>query len=61
MRKDGAFYWVVVHITAKFNDKGETISFIALRKTPGLLTLEEMKDVVLNKNKIGKLRQVLNV
>jgi aerotaxis receptor len=43
MRKDGAFFWAVMYITAKFNDKGEIIGFIALRKKPGLLTLEEMK------------------
>lgn len=43
LRKDGAYYWVVVLVTPKYDEKGELCGFIAVRKPPGELTLEEIK------------------
>ncbi|MFZ5375566.1 MAG: PAS domain-containing protein [Campylobacterota bacterium] len=43
LRKDGAFYWVVVMVSPKYDDKGELCGYIAVRKPPGELTLEEVK------------------
>ena len=34
LRKDGKFYWVVVHIVPKFDDDGNIIGYIASRKIP---------------------------
>lgn len=34
LRKDGKFYWVVVNIVPKLNEKGEVIGYIASRKVP---------------------------
>ncbi|MDD2828429.1 MAG: PAS domain-containing protein [Sulfuricurvum sp.] len=44
LRKDGAFYWVVVTVTPKYNDANELCGFIAVRKPPGELTLQEIKE-----------------
>jgi len=43
LRKDGAFYWVVVYVSPKLDDNGDIIGFIAARKVPEGLTLEEIK------------------
>ncbi|MCK9371659.1 MAG: PAS domain-containing protein [Sulfuricurvum sp.] len=43
LRKDGAFYWVIVLVTPKYDEHGEHCGFIAVRKPPGELTLEEIK------------------
>lgn len=43
LRKDGAFYWVIVLVTPKYDENGEHCGFIAVRKPPGELTLEEIK------------------
>lgn len=43
LRKDGAYYWVIVTVTPKYNDEGELSGFIAVRKPPGNLTLQEIK------------------
>lgn len=34
LRKDGKFYWVVVHIVPKLNEAGEIVGYIASRKMP---------------------------
>ncbi len=34
LRKDGKFYWVIVHIIPKFDDKGSITGYIASRKMP---------------------------
>ena len=34
MRKDGKYYWVVVWIKPKFDDKGKIVGYIAGRKVP---------------------------
>lgn len=44
LRKDGAYYWVVVLVTPKYDDEGKICGFIAVRKPPGALTLEEIKN-----------------
>lgn len=43
LRKDGAYYWVVVTVTPKYDSKQEICGYIAVRKPPGELTLEEIK------------------
>ena len=43
LRKDGAFYWVLVYVSPKLDDNGETIGYIAARKVPDPKTLDEMK------------------
>jgi len=43
LRKDGAFYWVVVTVTPKYDENGILCGYIAVRKPPGELTLQEMK------------------
>lgn len=43
LRKDGAYYWVVVTVTPKYDDNGTLCGFIAVRKPPADMTLEEMK------------------
>ena len=44
LRKDGAYYWVVVMVRPKFDDEGKLCGYIAVRKPPGELTLEEIKE-----------------
>jgi len=34
LRKDGKFYWVVVHIVPKLDEEGNVIGYIASRKMP---------------------------
>ena len=43
LRKDGAFFWVIVYITPKLDDDGNHIGYIAARKVPERSTLEEIK------------------
>lgn len=43
LRKDGAYYWVDVLVTPKYDEHGVQCGFIAVRKPPGELTLEEIK------------------
>ena len=43
LRKDGAYYWVVVMVTPKYDENGQMCGYIAVRKPPGELTLEEIK------------------
>jgi aerotaxis receptor len=43
LRKDGAYYWVIVTVTPKYADDGKLCGFIAVRKPPGKLTLEQIK------------------
>lgn len=48
LRKDGAYYWVIVVVTPKFDDDGKICGYIAVRKPPGDFTLEEMKALYMN-------------
>ncbi|MEA1919181.1 MAG: PAS domain-containing protein [Campylobacterota bacterium] len=34
LRKDGKFYWVIVHIVPKFDDDKNIVGYIASRKVP---------------------------
>jgi PAS domain S-box-containing protein len=43
LRKDGAYYWVIVTVTPKYDNEGQLCGFIAVRKPPGNLTLQEIK------------------
>lgn len=43
LRKDGAYYWVVVTVTPKHDDEGNLCGYIAVRKPPGEITIEEVK------------------
>lgn len=40
LRKDGRYYWVVVHIVPKKNESGEIIGYIASRKVPDRIRLQ---------------------
>lgn len=54
LRKDGAFYWVVVFVTPKLDEEGKICGYIAVRKPPGELTLEEMKGLYGNMIEVEK-------
>ena len=43
MRKDGKYYWVVVWIKPKFDDKGNITGYIAGRKVPDKKMVERME------------------
>lgn len=43
LRKDGAYYWVIVLVTPKYDERNELCGYVAVRKPPGELTLEEIK------------------
>jgi PAS domain S-box-containing protein len=43
LRKDGAFYWVHVYISPKFDPAGNKIGYIAGRKVPHLGVLDKTK------------------
>lgn len=43
-RKDGNFYWVVVHIVPK-KESDKTLGYIAVRKKPDSQTLEDIKNI----------------
>jgi len=43
LRKDGAYYWVIVYVEPKYNDAGEIIGYIAARKIPEERSLDEIK------------------
>lgn len=43
LRKDGAYYWVIVNISPKYDSDGNLCGYIAVRKRPGEMTLEEIK------------------
>lgn len=40
LRKDGKFYWVVVHIVPKLDEDGKIIGYIASRKVPDPVQLK---------------------
>lgn len=40
LRKDGKYYWVVVHIVPKLDSEGEVIGYIASRKMPDRIRLQ---------------------
>jgi aerotaxis receptor len=44
LRKDGAYYWVVVMVRPKHDENGQLCGYIAVRKPPGEMTLNEMKE-----------------
>ncbi|WP_456381576.1 PAS domain-containing protein [Hydrogenimonas sp.] len=43
MRKDGKYYWVIVWIKPKFDEKGEIVGYIAGRKVPDRDVVKEME------------------
>ena len=57
LRKDGKFYWVVVHIVPKLNEAGEIIGYIASRKMPDrnrLKIVEEQYKELLEQERSAK-------
>jgi len=40
LRKDGKYYWVVVHIVPKMNEEGNIIGYIASRKLPDPIKIQ---------------------
>jgi len=45
LRKDGKFYWVIVHIVPKYDDNEEIIGYIASRKVPERDKINQMEKV----------------
>ena len=45
LRKDGNFYWVIVHIAPKNLVAGVPLGYIAVRKKPDPDTLEQIKSI----------------
>lgn len=43
LRKDGKYYWVVVHIVPKLDDEGKIIGYIASRKVPDRIKLKTIE------------------
>ena len=43
LRKDGKYYWVIVHIVPKKDDDGNIIGYIASRKMPERHQIERME------------------
>ena len=56
LRKDGKYYWVIVHIVPKFDDDGNIIGYIASRKVPDrarIKQIEQKYKEMLEKEKNG--------
>jgi len=45
LRKDGKYYWVIVHIVPKFDDDGNIVGYIASRKVPERDKIQQMEKV----------------
>lgn len=57
LRKDGKFYWVVVHIVPKLDENGKIIGYIASRKMPDrnrLKIVEEQYKELLEQERSAK-------
>ncbi len=44
LRKDGKFYWVVVHIVPKLDEEGSIVGYIASRKMPDRARLKVIEE-----------------
>jgi aerotaxis receptor len=44
LRKDGKFYWVIVHIVPKKDDAGNIIGYIASRKVPERIRIQSVEN-----------------
>lgn len=44
LRKDGKFYWVVVHIVPKLDEEGTVVGYIASRKMPDRNRLQVIEE-----------------
>lgn len=44
LRKDGKFYWVIVHIVPKKDDSGNIIGYIASRKVPERIRIQSIEN-----------------
>lgn len=42
LRKDGKFYWVIVHIVPKFDENEKIIGYIASRKVPDRIKIAQI-------------------
>ena len=45
LRKDGKFYWVIVHIVPKYDDNDTIIGYIASRKVPERNKIQQMEKI----------------
>ena len=45
LRKDGKFYWVIVHIAPKFDENENIVGYIASRKVPERLKIKQMEEL----------------
>lgn len=45
LRKDGKFYWVIVHIVPKFDEEGKIVGYIASRKVPDRAKITQMEQL----------------
>jgi aerotaxis receptor len=43
LRKDGKYYWVIVHIVPKFDEDNNIIGYIASRKVPDRDKIKQME------------------
>ncbi len=43
LRKDGKYYWVIVHIVPKLDEEGNIIGYIASRKVPDRYKIRQME------------------
>lgn len=43
--KDGAYYWVLAHVTATFNDKNEIIGYHSNRRSPNKSSIEKISAI----------------
>ncbi|WP_350332608.1 PAS domain-containing protein [Candidatus Bodocaedibacter vickermanii] len=46
--KDGAYYWVLAHVTATFNDNNEIIGYHSNRRSPNKDSLEKIATIYAN-------------
>jgi PAS domain S-box-containing protein len=44
LRKDGAYYWVLVTVTPKYDSNGILCGYIAIRKPPADISLQEIQE-----------------
>ncbi|MDP3935671.1 MAG: PAS domain-containing protein [Alphaproteobacteria bacterium] len=43
--KDGAYYWVLAHVTPTFNDKNEIIGYHSNRRSPNKASVEKIASI----------------
>jgi len=44
LRKDGKYYWVIVHIEPIFDEDGNKIGYVGLRREPDRMVIDEIEE-----------------